>query len=266
MSATHLLGETLRKIIGAKNHRALVAYRQARQQARNEQKDDAQRAALYRRWIAPGQLVFDLGANLGNRARVFAGLGARVVAVEPQPHCHRALRWQFALRPRVKVVGAAVGRDNTPQTMTQFDSDVLSSLSPDWIAAAKASGRFGELTDLAHLTVPCVTLDQLIAAHGVPAFTKIDVEGYEAEVLAGLSQPCGTVSLEVTPELPAVAEACLDKLAALGYAKFQLSLGESMELSEHWSDLAAFRARLRQFAADRGDFGDVYALAPGRSA
>lgn len=209
-------------------------------------------------------MVFDIGANVGNRTGVFAALGARVIAVEPQPHCARALRWMFLLQPRVRVLAAAAGRDDSPKTITQFDTDVLSSLSAEWIATARQSGRFGNLTAIREITVPGVTLDQLIARHGVPVFTKVDVEGYEAEVLAGLSRPCGTVSFEVTPEMPHLALACLDRLGVLGYTRFQFSVGESMQLAV-WHDADTLRSQLARQSAGQADFGDIYALAPGLS-
>ena len=43
-------------------------------------------------FVKPGDLVFDIGAHLGNRTRAFVALGCRVVAVEPQPHVARMLR------------------------------------------------------------------------------------------------------------------------------------------------------------------------------
>lgn len=254
----------LRRTLGATNYEALVTWRHARQAAAREPGEALRRADLYRRWVGPGTLVFDVGANAGNRTGVFAALGARVVAVEPQPHCARALRWMFLLQPRVHVLAAAAGRDDSPKTITQFSTDVLSSLNPEWIATARQSGRFGDLKTVREITVPGVTLDQLIARHGVPVFTKVDVEGYEAEVFAGLSRPCGTVSFEVTPEMPHLAIACLDRLGALGYTRFQFSAGESMQLAA-WHEADTLRAQLTRPSAGQADFGDIYALAPGLS-
>jgi FkbM family methyltransferase len=256
-----LFHRTLRRTLGTTSFEALIAWRHARQEARREFGKTDRRRELYRRWVRPGSLVFDIGANVGNRTVVFAALGAGVVAVEPQPHCARALHWMFLFQPSVRVLAAAAGRDDSPKTITQFSTDVLSSLNPDWIAAARTSGRFGDLAPVREIVVPGVTLDQLIARHGVPAFTKIDVEGYEAEVLAGLSRPCGTVSFEFTPEMPQLAAACLDRLAALGYTRFQFSAGESMQLAA-WSDATTVRAALDRLDSAPADFGDIYALAP----
>ena len=54
---------------------------------------------FYRRFIAPGDLVFDIGAHLGDRLAAFARLGARVVAVEPQPTFAAALRRRTVAKP-----------------------------------------------------------------------------------------------------------------------------------------------------------------------
>jgi hypothetical protein len=91
-----------------------------------------------------------------------------------------------------------------------------------------------------------------------PAFTKIDVEGSEPDVLHGLSQPAGTLSFEVTPELLHLAEPCLARLEMLGYCNFQYSIGESMTLGKQWLGLSEMRDRLARIA----EFGDIYALTP----
>jgi len=71
------------------------------------------------------------------------------------------------------------------------------------------------------------TLDALIARHGMPQFAKIDVEGYEAEVLAGLGQMLPGLSFEFTTIQRPVAEAAIARCAALGFSRFNAALGES---------------------------------------
>ena len=74
------------------------------------------------------------------------------------------------------------------------------------------------------------TLDALIARHGAPAFAKIDVEGFEAEVLPGLTQAVPALSFEFTTIQRDVALACLERCQALGYVRYNAALGESQEL------------------------------------
>src|SRR5262249_53911748 len=77
---------------------------------------------------------------------------------------------------------------------------------------------------------PLSTVDALIARHGMPVFVKIDVEGYEAEVLAGLTQPPRALSFEFTTIQREVAQACIDRCLALGYVRFNAALGETQVL------------------------------------
>ena len=78
--------------------------------------------------------------------------------------------------------------------------------------------------------VEVTTLDALIAAHGVPAFCKIDVEGYEHAVLEGLSRPLPGLSLEYLPAALDPALVAIARLNRLATYRFNRSVGESMTL------------------------------------
>ncbi len=49
--------------------------------------DDDKRLSFYRQFIDPDDIVFDVGANMGNRSKIFSKLGKKVVGVEPQSYC-----------------------------------------------------------------------------------------------------------------------------------------------------------------------------------
>jgi FkbM family methyltransferase len=222
------------------------------------------RAALldrfYARFLAPGDLAFDIGAHVGDRAACFRRLGARVVAVEPQPRLARALRLLFRRDPGVTLVQALIGAAPGRAVLRLNTANpTVATASAAFIAAADgAPGWEGQRWDAA-IERPVTTLDALADRHGLPAFVKIDVEGFEAEVLRGLSRPPRALSFEFTTIQRDVAAQCLRLLAALGYRAFNACLGESMRF-EHAVPLgaeamAAWIAALPQAA----NSGDVYA-------
>ncbi|HZQ80549.1 MAG TPA: FkbM family methyltransferase [Gaiellaceae bacterium] len=210
--------------------------------------------ALYRNFVEPGDLAFDIGANVGQRTRALLAVGANVVAVEPQPECAQRLP------TAATVVQAAVGAEQGTTVLHLTDETTLASMSPEWIDAIQGSGRFTHTwTD--RLVVPVTTLDELIAEHGEPRFCKIDVEGAEQLVLAGLSQPLRAVSFEHANEFVDATEACIARCVELGMTEFNFSLFETLELHhDAWTDAATLLRRLGSLGMTHSAlFGDVYA-------
>jgi FkbM family methyltransferase len=216
---------------------------------------------LYARLLRPGDLAFDVGAHVGSRTLVWARLGARVVAIEPVPHAMRVLSTLYGRHPRVTLVQAAVGRrpGRLPMLVCEREPTV-STLSTDWADRMRRErDAFARTRWERSVLVPVVTLDELIARHGRPAFCKIDVEGYDLEVLQGLSEPLPALSFEYVPPALDLALACLDRLAALGPYAFNWSAGESMQWCwSEWVDARVLAGYLRSYPT-QGNPGDVYA-------
>lgn len=76
-----------------------------------------------------------------------------------------------------------------------------------------------------------MTLDQLIGTHGVPHLCKIDVGGFEAHVLAGLSCPLQVVVFEFSEGLRGTRD-CLNRLLALGDYLFAFRVGRSPRICQ----------------------------------
>jgi hypothetical protein len=103
-------------------------------------------------------------------------------------------------------------------------------------------------------------LDALIAQHGQPVFAKIDVEGFEHAVLAGLSRPLAALSFEFTTIQRDVAQCCLDRLASLGPYGFDVALGESQVLTfNRWLSKAEMAAHIAALPHEANS-GDVYCV------
>jgi len=249
------------RVAALKADPALASLRRSLEVYYGDPARDAAMDALYARFVRPGDLAFDIGSHVGDRIGSFRRMGARVVALEPQPLCARAIRAIYAGDRDVTLIESACGAEPGKLTL-QINSanPTVSTASSDFIrAAAGAGGWEGQVWDTT-IEVPCTTLDALVAEHGAPAFAKIDVEGFEDTVLAGLSRPLPILSFEFTTIQRDVALRCLDRLASLGPYGFDIALGESQVLTfNRWlskADMAAHIAALPHAA----NSGDVYCV------
>lgn len=217
-------------------------------------------SGLYGHFLKPGDLCFDIGANLGNRVNSFLQLGCKVIALEPQTNCFKTLSRKFTSNPSVVLINQAVGREPGEMRIHLSDDHVLSSFSKDFIEQTTESGRFADSKWSRTETCRITTLDQLVHDHGMPRFIKIDVEGFEPEVLAGLSQPVPALSIEWVPEMPDNARRCIEHLSTLADYEFNISWAETMKLSaKGWRSKDSILNLIDEFAGETFLFGDIYA-------
>ena len=222
---------------------------------------------LYRQFVGPGDLVFDIGAHLGDRSVACAALGAHVVALEPQPRVAAWLRTLTGQHAGITVLCEAVGRTiGTAQLAISRRTPTVSTLAPQWRQRIPdANPSFRHVRWEQFVDVPVTTLDALIETYGLPGFCKIDVEGYEAEVLAGLSHPVPHVSIEYVSGSLEVAAACVRRLEALGSYEFNAVPGEQRQfVFDDWLRCGRMLEWLAG-GADGVSSGDVYARLRARS-
>jgi FkbM family methyltransferase len=238
--------------------------RSIRPQQNKEEVEARARDTFYSSLLPKPGLIFDVGANVGNRTASFRRLGHRVIAIEPQAKCYEELSRIHGADPQVVLVKKAIGRNPGTATMLVSNISAISTLSRDFIAATSTSGRFDGVTWENSESVEVTTLDLLIAEHGEPDFVKIDVEGFEAEVIAGLSRPLKLISLEWTPELTGVIRDCVARLGALGPIEFNISWEESMRMSRStWFDGNLLDAILETMQGETYLFADIYIRSTG---
>jgi FkbM family methyltransferase len=227
----------------------------------DDQRDTAAMDALYARFVKAGAVVFDIGSHVGDRIAAFRRLGARVVACEPNPALVPTLRRLYGHDDMVALEPVAVGVSSGEIEMRiNTDNPTVSTASTDFVKASQdAPGWEGQNWDK-RIKVRVTTLDALIARHGTPAFIKIDVEGFEAEALAGLTQSVAALSFEFTTIQRDVARACVTRCQALGYLRYNAALGESQTLVHNdWQTPEAIVRWLDTLPVEANS-GDVYAV------
>ena len=172
------------------------------------------------RGLRKGDLIFDIGANGGDKVDVFLRLGARVVAVEPDEKNQEILSQRFLrlrlLKQPVSIVGKAVS-DSVRKEVMWIDKagSALNTLSRKWVDTLRSdAGRFGITLKFAREeSVETTTLDKLSAMFGGPFYAKIDVEGHEPAVLRGLHRPIPYISFEVNlPEFRQEGVECIERV------------------------------------------------------
>ncbi len=211
---------------------------------------------LYGQFITKGNLCFDVGANVGNRTALFQELGANVVMIEPQKECYHALEKRF---PNLPLIKKGLGEKESTEKLYVSDVSLISSFSKSHVDMMQEDRFKGANWDKT-VDIEMTTLDHLIAEYGVPDFCKIDVEGYEFDVLKGLSQPIKALSLEyIVPENKEVVLNCIKHLNKLGKIECNLSHGETMEFHlPFWKNGDDMENYVQSRDFIETSYGDIY--------
>lgn len=192
-----------------------------REELRREKKD----LAFYSNFIMKGDLVFDVGANYGEKTRIFLELDAKVIAFEPQPDCRKELKARCGNNRNLNISELALGSKTEKRVFHVRADRGESGFLEDWNVGIEST-----------IEASIVTLDEMIVKYGKPLYIKIDVEGFEFEVLRGLSQPITHISLEYhLSKKGDVAKtiACIDYLSNFGRLLINITPAENLVFACH---------------------------------
>jgi hypothetical protein len=90
---------------------------------------------FYSRFIGENDIVFDVGANFGNRVKTFLSLNAKIIAIEPQKACCKYLQNKYD--DKINLIEKAVGVKNEVKQMFVSNNSAISSFSEEWINSVK---------------------------------------------------------------------------------------------------------------------------------
>ena len=204
----------------------------------NLRKQELKERSFYRSFLPPLSLIFDIGANDGHKTVAFAAFATKVIACEPDTYNLSVLNARFRNKQNIIIEPFAVSDQvGTADLFIHFPGSALNTLNPGWktILEKDNKRRWKEkiIFSGSTITVNTITLDALIAKHGIPDMIKIDVESNEKKVLTGLSHSVKYISFEVLlPEFLNDAMACMERIIQLSAnTRFNYSVDESILLA-----------------------------------
>ncbi|MFT4698535.1 MAG: FkbM family methyltransferase [Flavobacteriaceae bacterium] len=216
---------------------------------------------FYGNYINEGDLCFDIGANIGNRTEIFLNLKARVVSVEPVKKTYLILKEKFGNEKNSTLLQLGIGSEAGQKDIYISTISEVCTFSELFIEKYKGQKEFNIQWNSLEPT-KISTLDQLIEDYGIPVFCKIDVEGYELEVLKGLSQPLPLLSFEYNAKLKDLALECMNTLSKFDSLSYNFSPYESMKFSfKTWKNETDFNEFIKALP-DEIKTGDIYVKYP----
>ena len=196
------------------------------------------------------RLIFDIGANKGNKVNAFLKMGFNVIAVEPEQKALSTLRWRFGHNKKVTILDNGVSDEEKILTIHIAENrSGLNTVSDKWVDSLekeKANRWQKKHAFKKSYEIKAITVDQLYQKFGVPYYIKIDVEGYEKNVIKGMSSLPSFVSFETNlPEFLEETIECIQHLTSISdKIRFNYSITDKLELG-NWITAAEMISLLK---------------------
>jgi FkbM family methyltransferase len=181
------------------------------------------------------KILFDIGANRGLYTDSNAKKYDKFILVEANKHLCNFLKNNYINNPNIIIEQKIVSSDkNTVFYISNVD--VISSCDSEWINNSRFSNKscynFNKTTDN-----ESITIDELVEKYGIPEYIKIDVEGYELNVLKSMTKKYCPIGFEWAEEKKDELLLSLEYVKSLGYEKFCLQKEDKYDfVPEKWLD------------------------------
>jgi len=170
-------------------------------------------------------LIFDIGANKGDFSEkcLIEYKDVKMITIEANDELASLLTKKFINSDVVVLNNLASSKNNEEIEFFISNADTISTASKDWIEKSRFSNNYSWGDPIKKKTV---NIDSLIEKYGKPNLIKIDVEGYELEVVKGLTTKQSEICFEwAEEEYSKINETC-SYLKSIGYEEFGFIYGD----------------------------------------
>lgn len=171
-------------------------------------------------------MIFDIGANRGlfTDVCISNNPNSKIITIEANPYLFNYLIEKYKNNKNVEVINTLISKEN--DRLIPFylsNADTISTASVDWITQSRFTNSYVWYKPI---QIKSRSLDSLIDEYGIPELIKIDVEGYEYEVISGLSKKAKEICFEWAEEQYENINKTCEHLESIGYTQFGFIEGD----------------------------------------